>query len=116
MIDVSCSLFGLNFYPSQLNIDCKIELAIDSGEINKRNRVSGGHCILCAPEIKNSEKILWMAFFIRKHLSKFKKAGVTDITFNITWSGRQGNMEFTHAELKSISRLNIPLTITYTFN
>ncbi|HLF63468.1 MAG TPA: hypothetical protein VI603_06940 [Saprospiraceae bacterium] len=56
-----------------------------------------------------------MTTLISQHSESFRSSGVTDIELNILWTGRQGNMEFTHEELVGIAELGIPLTINYSF-
>jgi len=124
MIEPRCILSGDNFNPSHLIdklTDVTIEKIIGTGEISNRGRYKlqpspYGLCQIWTPSnVPMPDRIKWMTTLISQHSESFRSSGVTDIELNILWTGRQGNMEFTHEELVGIAELGIPLTINYSF-
>lgn len=123
MIYVYSTLRGQKFYPSKLQ---KISTTIirksydpgDIGTIGKyRDKpIPYGWCSITVPDqIENENKISWLADFLYKHMNYLKELGVEDLTFEILWSGVQGNMELSVEELTKIHRLNLPLSMTYSY-
>lgn len=123
LIEPECHLWGTEFSPKELHKIDNIEFRGQNelGEILTRGRYKNkaapyGSCELLTPSyVDLSDRIFWMAEFILLHKDKFEKAGASDITFWIYWSGVQGGMAFTPKELKMISKTNVPMCIDYSY-
>ncbi|TDN98876.1 hypothetical protein DET65_3867 [Sunxiuqinia elliptica] len=119
-----CHLWGEKFNPNILNNIPQIIItnSIATGEIGKRGKYKNhptpyGACQIIVPrEIKQGEKIIWLADFIIKHKSDFEKAGATKNVFWIYWFGGQGNMELSEEEIEKIYKTKLPLAMDYIFN
>ncbi len=125
MITAQCNIWGQQFNPTrmleQISSAVRVHHVTEPGQIGERGRFKGvptpyGACTIMAPDnVAVSERISWMTDFISKHINTFRINGATDIVFHLEWEGVQGNMEFTPKELKGLADLQIPLTITYTY-
>jgi hypothetical protein len=123
MIRAECNLRGERFSPLRLKEHIPSDIPIDSigepGQSGIGGRFNGvpipfGACRISAPDyVVVSDRIEWMTEFVSRYINLFRANGVTDIVMNLDWTGVQGNMEFTPAQLKSLADLQIPLTVTY---
>lgn len=123
-MEINCTLRGEVFDPSKfIKIDHPLSLTNISipGEIGKIGRYKNkkipyGCCtIITDIDYPIDKRVEVLINFILDNKGKFDQLGISGIGIDIYWYGVQGNMELTADELKLITSLNLPISMTYVY-
>ncbi len=122
IIEPECHISGKSFSPMKLKRvieDVDFRSTIEPGQIQAKGKWKGkaspyGSCVIRTPTaIENHLRIVWMADFIFAYKDAFYEAGASEVVYWLYWTGLQGNIELTAAELTKLSALELPLCIDY---